>query len=124
MSIGQAAKELGVSQRPYAAGKRKGKSRWNAPRKVIVAMTWPNSTVWCHAHQQPTGQHLLMRECPAHDQKEDLVRQVALLETFCAANGWTLRDHPGSGFWAELQQERAYSSSSSGSALGRLDGWC
>ena len=25
----------------------------------------------------------------SQDQKEDLVRQVALLETFCAANGWT-----------------------------------
>lgn len=25
----------------------------------------------------------------SHDQKEDLVRQAALLETFCAANGWT-----------------------------------
>jgi len=25
----------------------------------------------------------------SHDQKEDLVRQVALLESFCAANGWT-----------------------------------
>lgn len=24
----------------------------------------------------------------SHDQKDDLVRQVALLETFCAANGW------------------------------------
>ena len=25
----------------------------------------------------------------SHDQKEDLVRQVALLESFCAGNGWT-----------------------------------
>jgi predicted site-specific integrase-resolvase len=25
----------------------------------------------------------------SHDQREDLVRQVALLESFCAANGWT-----------------------------------
>ncbi len=25
----------------------------------------------------------------SHDQKEDLVRQVALLESYCAANGWT-----------------------------------
>ena len=25
----------------------------------------------------------------SHDQKEDLGRQVALLESFCAANGWT-----------------------------------
>jgi predicted site-specific integrase-resolvase len=24
----------------------------------------------------------------SHDQKQDLVRQVALLESFCAANGW------------------------------------
>ena len=27
----------------------------------------------------------------SHDQKEDLVRQVHLLETFCAANGWPQR---------------------------------
>ncbi len=25
----------------------------------------------------------------SYDEKEDLVRQVALLESFCAANGWT-----------------------------------
>jgi predicted site-specific integrase-resolvase len=25
----------------------------------------------------------------SHDQKDDLVRQIALIESFCAANGWT-----------------------------------
>jgi len=34
-------------------------------------------------------QTLPMRVLSSYDQKEDLVRQVALLESYCAANGWT-----------------------------------
>ena len=34
-------------------------------------------------------QTLLYARVSSHDQKEDLVRQVALLESFSAANGWT-----------------------------------
>ncbi len=89
VSIGQAAKELGVSRetlrRWEAAGKievertPKGHRRYDLSNLYGVRPRPPNTN-------RPT---LAYARVSSHDQKEDLVRQVALLETFCAANGWT-----------------------------------
>lgn len=89
VSIGQAAKELGVSQETLR--------RWEAAGKIEVERT-PNghrrydlSKLHGLVPRSPTASRptLAYARVSSHDQKEDLVRQVALLETFCAANGWT-----------------------------------
>ncbi len=89
VSIGKAAKELGIHPETLR--------RWEKAGKIAVERT-------------PTGRRfydlaqlrgVIPRKVPSpritlayarvssHDQKEDLVRQVAVLESFCAANGWT-----------------------------------
>ena len=41
-------------------------------------------------HKAPSSRTTLAyARVSSYDQKEDLVRQVALLESFCAANDWT-----------------------------------
>jgi putative resolvase len=87
--IGRAAKELGVSQETLR--------RWEAAGKIEVERT-PNGhrrydltklygLVPCPpAASRPTIAYV--RVC-SHDQKDDLVRQVSLLESYCAANGWS-----------------------------------
>lgn len=89
VSIGQAAKELGVSQVTLR--------RWEAAGKIEVDRT-PNghrrydlSKLYGLVPRPPTTGRptLAYARVSSHDQKEDLVRQVALLESFCAANGWT-----------------------------------
>jgi predicted site-specific integrase-resolvase len=88
VSIGKAAKEMAVHPETLR--------RWEKAGKIEVERT-------------PTGRRLynlaklhgvIPRKAPSvrmtlayarvssHDQKEDLARQVALLESFCAANGW------------------------------------
>jgi predicted site-specific integrase-resolvase len=89
VSIGQAAKELGVN--------RVTLRRWEAAGKIEVERT-PNG----HRRYDLTKLYGLVPRPPvasrptlayarvsSYDQKEDLVRQASLLETFCAANGWT-----------------------------------
>ena len=89
VSIGRAAKELGVT--------RETLRRWEAAGKIQVERTPAG-----HRRFDLAGLHgitprpshtnrptLAYARVSSHDQKEDLVRQVALLETFCAANGWT-----------------------------------
>ena len=62
VSIGRAAEELGVSRDTL---------RGVIPRKA------------------PSGRvTLAYARVASHDQKDDLVTQVAVLESFCAANGW------------------------------------
>ena len=89
IKISAAAKELGVSietlRRWEASGKIEvertpnghrrfdlGKLRRLAPRKIKLE----------------TKSTLAYARVSSHDQKEDLVRQVGMLESFCAANGW------------------------------------
>lgn len=88
ISIGQAAKELGVSQATLR--------RWEAAGKIEVDRT-PNghrrydlSKLYGLVPRPPTTGRptLAYARVSSHDQKEGLVRQVALLESFCAANGW------------------------------------
>jgi putative resolvase len=89
VSIGQAAKELGVS--------RETLRRWEAAGKIQVERTpkghrrYDLAALHGTVPRPPLAQRptLAYARVSSHDQKEDLVRQVALLESFCAANGWT-----------------------------------
>ncbi len=89
LRISQAAKELGVSQETLR--------RWEAAGKIEVERT-PNghrrydlTKLYGLAPRPPASSRptLAYARVSSHDQKEDLIRQVSLLETFCAANGWT-----------------------------------
>jgi putative resolvase len=89
VSIGQAAKELGVC--------RETLRRWEAAGKIEVERT-PNgqrrydlSKLYGLVPRPPQAKRptVAYARVSSHDQKGDLERQVALLESFCAANGWS-----------------------------------
>jgi predicted site-specific integrase-resolvase len=89
VSIGPAAKELGVSKETLR--------RWEKAGKIQVERTpsghrrYDLSKLHGIAPRPPLANRLTLAyaRVSSHDQKEDLIRQVALLESFCAANGWT-----------------------------------
>ena len=89
VSIGQAAKELGVS--------RVTLRRWERAGKISVERTPKGHRRYDLAQLHGIRPRLIQADRPtlayarvsSHDQQEDLVRQVALLESFCAANGWS-----------------------------------
>lgn len=89
LSIGQAAKELGVSQETLR--------RWEADGKIEVERTPGGHRRYDisklrHLTPRPNATEsrvtLGYARVSSHDQKDDLTRQVALLGSFCAANGW------------------------------------
>ena len=89
VSIGQAAKELGVSmmtlRRWEKAGKIEAERTPNGHRRYDLSKLYglvPRPP----ASHRPT---ICYARVSSHDQKDDLERQAALLESFCAANGWT-----------------------------------
>ena len=89
VSIGKAAKELGVSRdtlrRWEAAGKIEVERTPNGHRRYDLAKLRGNV-----ARKAPSERvTLAYARVSSHDQKDDLVTQVAMLESFCAANGWS-----------------------------------
>ena len=85
-----AAKELGV--------RRETLRRWEQDGKIDPPERTPSGQRRYDLgklralapHKTPSSrQTLLYARVSSHDQKEDLVRQVALLESFSAANGWS-----------------------------------
>ena len=89
ISIGQAAKELGVT--------RETLRRWEMIGKIVAERTprghrrydlaklrgiMPKN----HSNEKRT---LAYARVSSHDQKEDLLRQAKVLESYCAAHGWT-----------------------------------
>ncbi len=90
VGIGTAARESGVHPETLR--------RWEKAGKIEVDRT---PTGFCRydlaklrglvpQHRAPSArQTLLYARVSSHDQKEDLARPVALLESFSAANGWT-----------------------------------
>jgi len=88
VSISQAAKELGVRPETLRRWESEGKitlgahssghRRYNLSQlRGLVPWTAPSTPVTiCYARVS------------SHDQKDDLDRQAALLDSFCAANGW------------------------------------
>ena len=89
VGIGKAAEELGVHPDTLR--------RWEKQGKIEVERTPSGRRRYDLAklrglapHRAPSArQTLLYARVFSHDQKSDLVRQVALLESFAAANGWT-----------------------------------
>jgi predicted site-specific integrase-resolvase len=89
VSIGKAAKELGVHPETLR--------RWEKQGKIVVERTPTGFRRYDLAklrglapHKAPsTRTTLLYARVSSHDQKDDLARQVVLLESFAAANGWT-----------------------------------
>ena len=88
-SIGKAAKELGVS--------RDTLRRWERAGKVISERTPKGHRRYNLAYLLGAAPRKVLSEkrtiayarVSSHDQKEDLVRQRQLLESYCAMNGWT-----------------------------------
>lgn len=95
LTISQAAKELGVSPNTLR--------RWEALGKITAERTPTGHRRYNLAQLRGLQPHLTKSErvtiayarVSSSDQKSDLTRQVALLESFCAASGWqyeTLED--------------------------------
>lgn len=90
VSIGEAAKALGVKpitlRRWEQAGKIEVERTPSGHRRYDLAKMYgitPRTKTEC---ARPT---IAYARVSSYDQKSDLVRQVARLESFCAANGWT-----------------------------------
>lgn len=88
VSISKAAQELGVHQETLRRWENEGKILVETPRghrcydlaklRGIVPNVNPvNRSTICYARVS------------SHDQKNDLIRQVAVLESFCSARGYT-----------------------------------
>ena len=105
-SIGKAAKELGVSKdtlrRWEAAGKitsertPRGHRRYDLAKLLGIASRVSTDKKNTIAYARVSS----------HDQKEDLQRQLQLLETFCAANGWTYETIQDLGSGLNYQKRR------------------
>jgi putative resolvase len=88
-SIGKAAEQLGVS--------RDTLRRWEKSGKITAERTAKghrryNLAVLLGAspRKDPSKKKTIVyARVSSHDQKEDLSRQIQVLESFCAANGWT-----------------------------------
>ena len=87
--IGKAAKELGVS--------RDTLRRWEKSGKITVERTVKGHRRYNLARllgfsskKSPSEKKTIVyARVSSHDQKEDLARQIQVLESYCAANGWT-----------------------------------
>ena len=90
ISIGQAARELGVSKETLR--------RWEKSEKIIVERTPKghrrydisklNGRPSSLANSLQKKKTIVYARVSGHDQKADLIRQVSLLESFCASRGW------------------------------------
>lgn len=87
VSIKKAAEELGVHQatlrRWEATGKINVERTARGHRRYDLATLKGIAPVSLHRHT------VCYARVSSHDQKEDLVRQCSVLESFCAAQGWT-----------------------------------
>lgn len=88
-SIGKAAEQLGVSRdtlrRWEKAGKIVAERTANGHRRYNLAMLLGANPRKVSSEKKT----IVYARVSSHDQKEDLTRQVQILESFCAANGWT-----------------------------------
>jgi len=90
VSISKAAKEIGVTAKTLR--------RWEEQGKIEVERTAGGHRRYDLAKlqgviprkPQPGGRKTIgYARVSSHDQKDDLVRQIALIGSFCAANGWS-----------------------------------
>jgi len=88
VSIGAAAKHLGVSQATLR--------RWEKSGKLVVTRTptghrrFDLSQFSRMSHQKIASEKhtIAYARVSSHDQKDDLLRQAQVLENFCATRGW------------------------------------
>jgi putative resolvase len=88
VNIGTAAKELGVAQETLR--------RWERLGKIVVERTPKGHRRYDLSKLRGTpckcesdAKHsIAYARVSSHDQKKDLIRQVMLLESFCASHGW------------------------------------
>ena len=89
ISIAKAAEELGVSRdtlrRWEKAGKITSERTAKGHRRYHLAALLGASP----RKDQSKKKTIVYARVSSHDQKEDLHRQIQVLESFCAANGWT-----------------------------------
>jgi excisionase family DNA binding protein len=89
ISIGKAAEELGVS--------RETLRRWEESGKITAERTPKGHRRYDLARLRGIAPKNKLQEkrtiayarVSSHDQKEDLKRQVAVLESYCGSHGWT-----------------------------------
>jgi excisionase family DNA binding protein len=97
--IGKAAEELGVSRdtlrRWEKSGKIKAERTLKGHRRYNLASLLGASP----RKVQSDKKTIAYARVSSHDQKQDLSRQIQVLESFCAANGWSYEviDDLGSG---------------------------
>ena len=85
-----AAKELGVRKETLRAWERAGKI--DPPERTPSGQRRYDLAKLRHLAPRTTSSGrttVAYARASSHDQREDLVRPIALLESFCAANGWT-----------------------------------
>jgi putative resolvase len=91
VSISNAAKEMGFAIETLHRWEAAGKIEVERTPAGIAATTSPRcaSKVSVHAQRHLRAQRRAVRESPVTIKKSDLLTQVALLESYCAANGWS-----------------------------------
>ena len=89
LSIQEAAKQLGVSAQTLRRWERENKivpshRTWGNQRRYDPALLYPIDLA--KSLDRPT---IAYARVSSHDQKDDLQRQVYMLEIYCSAKGWT-----------------------------------
>jgi excisionase family DNA binding protein len=87
ISIGQAAELLGVSKDTLRRWEKAGKIQSERTRKGH--RRYDKQELLRLPADQSGRKTLAYARVSSHDQKEDLQRQVQVLESFCASKGWT-----------------------------------
>jgi excisionase family DNA binding protein len=90
LSIGEAAKALGVSittlRRWEASGRISAEHTVGGHRRYDLARIRPDLV---HVDKMASRQTIAYARVSSHDQKNDLERQKQVLELYCARQGWT-----------------------------------
>ena len=89
ISIGKAAKLLGVSRDTLRRWEKDGKIHSQRTAKGHRRYLTEELTGIQSRHQPDNKITLAYARVSSHDQKKDLERQIELLESYCSSNGWT-----------------------------------